>query len=482
MTHMLNLNPTAKTVAGAGMFSDLIYPKRDGSSGSSASAQEHLPPAQQVVSALSQDPAYSVVQKEMPYLNVLHKLLTSGNNGGVNWDEATLSADYVLQMLQDAAHNFNDVSSSDGQPSKNLKSILATTSEISGTLVPEAKKGVAMGNKFPQADSADVKGWQARVQESYKQAQQMTAFARALPGGSPVGSTLMAIPLDPNEVIAKSNVKSAQAQATPDAIKNRLLTAQDCYIKTKMLYNNSIKLATAQKENLIATQTQLKRLNEKNAGIEEIKTLLESCINVTIEVKTQIMNLVILLRSVSATIEEVTKFIAAPFIKQIQAIETRGDQTKTIGPFSLIDLQRSLVYSSATMICSHYSVVGDIAAMWARLSGNDMQPGFQLLDEIFSTKNDLSNRQACQTLLTWADKAIGDIQNFAEEFNRKISDDMTTQNTEMAKMINQFKVPKTPEIVNAIQAGTDEVLNAATVTITANADARPLDRSAPIKV
>ena len=191
-----NMNPMAKAAAGAGMFNELIHPKKDGSDDKDAPPQKPPPPAQQPLPAASQDPAYSTVQKDMPYLNIPHILLTSGKNGGVNWDEASgssaegsasKSADYVHQMLQDADDTFTGLASADGQPSKDLKSILTTCVEISAIVVPEAKKGTAMNNKFPQADSAEVKDWQGRFQASYTQAQKMVALAKALPGGSTAG-------------------------------------------------------------------------------------------------------------------------------------------------------------------------------------------------------------------------------------------------------------------------------------------------------
>ena len=44
------------------------------------------------------------------------------------------------------------------------------------------------------------------------------------------------------------------------------------------------------------------------------------------------------------------------------------------------------------------------------------------------------------------------------------------------------QIPAAPAMVKAIQAGTSEVKEAATKAITANADAKPLNRFAPKKV
>ena len=90
-------------------------------------------------------------------------------------------------MLQDANDTFTSLASVDGQPSKDLKSILKICLDISAAVVSEAKKGTTMSNKFPQADSTEVKDWQQRFQDSYAQAQMMVAVVKALPGGSAAG-------------------------------------------------------------------------------------------------------------------------------------------------------------------------------------------------------------------------------------------------------------------------------------------------------
>ena len=124
----------------------------------------------------------------------------------------------------------------------------------------------------------------------------------------------------------------------------------------------------------------------------KIKAVLESCIKLIINVKTQIKNLVRFFKSASVAIEDVVKVIVTPFIEQITAIRTGGGHTKTIGTFTLTEFQRTLVYSSAMTISSHFSVFGDIASMWAHLSMDNVKPGLYFLDQLMTTYDNFSKR------------------------------------------------------------------------------------------
>lgn len=135
------------------MFAELIHP---------SSTQNPPPAAQPPVPASFQDPAYSLMQKDMPFLNALHTLLTTGASGGVNWGEASASsaagADFVRQMLEEALAAFAHVASS-YEPSQILNKVLTTCVGIAATVASNAKS-----SKLLPADSAEVKDWQQRFQ------------------------------------------------------------------------------------------------------------------------------------------------------------------------------------------------------------------------------------------------------------------------------------------------------------------------------
>jgi hypothetical protein len=194
-----NLNPMARASAGVSMFNDLIHPKSGGQGSGSNTTNGPTPapppPVKDPRPPYSQDPAYSSVQKDMPYLNTLHVLLTTGPGGGVNWDEASGSSDvgaasqsvsYVSSMLQDAKSTFSGLATKD-TPSLDFNDILSACVDIANAIETEAKKGTKMSNAFPAADSSAVKDWQSRFQAQYVKAQTMVSVAKSLPGSAAGG-------------------------------------------------------------------------------------------------------------------------------------------------------------------------------------------------------------------------------------------------------------------------------------------------------
>ena len=246
---------------------------------------------------------------------------------------------------------------------------------------------------------------------------------------------------------------------------------------TQALYAENNKILEKQETQLNAVQAELKKINETKMGLGEVKVALESCIKLIVNVKTQIMNLVSFFKAISASIEDIVTFNITPFIEQITAIANGAGHTQTIGPFTLTDYQKTLVYSSAVMIRSHFSVFGDIAQIWVRFSIENIKPGLTLMDDLSTMEKDLAKRQAgVRILQQWADQAIDRLNQFASTAQDKINSGMLSRVEDIKKTTKQ--IPASETMRKAIEAGTCEVQKAASDAIQANAAAKPLNRFA----
>jgi hypothetical protein len=184
------MNPIAKVSSGVSTFNNLIHPKKDGQDNSAGDGSGAKPPAAPKVPVppYSTDPAYSFVQKDMIHLYHLNAILTTGKDGGVDWDgivggtaTPTESIDFVSKMLQDAAFTFASLATAD-PPSKELANVLDAASKIATAVRDQAVKDSKMGKKFLDADSSTVKDWHGNFQTQYSAAQKMMAVAKSLPG------------------------------------------------------------------------------------------------------------------------------------------------------------------------------------------------------------------------------------------------------------------------------------------------------------
>lgn len=84
----------------------------------------------------SDDPAYVQVKPAMVYLTVLNALLTSGKDGGVNWESAVDSPDkpdktasFTSKMLKYTLERFEE-SATENPPSQKLLEVLQTATEV----------------------------------------------------------------------------------------------------------------------------------------------------------------------------------------------------------------------------------------------------------------------------------------------------------------------------------------------------------------
>lgn len=267
---------------------------------------------------------------------------------------------------------------------------------------------------------------------------------------------LMTSTPDPKESIAKTDVRSAQVQATLEAANNRLSTTPDYIMKTQRLFADNAKLLTIymeQENRLSAIQAELKRLNETKLGLEETKVVLDSCIKLIVDVKAQITNLVCFFKSVLASIEDAIRFNVSSFIEQITAVASECGHAETVGSFALTDFQRSLIHSSAVTIRSHFSVFGDIAGMWVTLSVRNIKPGLELLDRLTETEKSLSERQAViRKLQAWAGGAILDVKKVADATQKEIIDGLAQRVVEVEKTTEQIRTR--PLVARAVEGST----------------------------
>jgi hypothetical protein len=290
---------------------------------------------------------------------------------------------------------------------------------------------------------------------------------------------------DPAVQIAQTNAKTAQAQATLEAAKNRLSTTQDTFMKTQELYAKNTGLLLEQENKLTEIQVDLTKLNLSKLGLTEIKEILQSCIKLIVNVKQQIMNLCSFFRAISAFIEAIVSYSVQPFLQQIAAdVSTDGKSDMKIlkiGGYTFTDLQRSMLFSAAVTVRSHFSVFGDIAAMWVNLSPEYVKPGIKIMDDIFISDADLKERQKkVAQLQTWVRGAIEGVKKIAADSQKAILDSMAAKVDGLQAVTKAL--PPAPAMQKAIEAGTNETKKAAEDAIVSNAASNLLNRFAPKRV
>ncbi|EAW24615.1 uncharacterized protein NFIA_041930 [Aspergillus fischeri NRRL 181] len=473
-----NLNPVARAQKGVEMFEDVVNGGKNASK--NGEAPPPPPPAppkpKSPLPQYSDDPAYVQVKPAMVYLTVLNALLTSGTDGGVNWESAIDSpnkpdktASFTSKMLEDTLERFEQ-SATEDPPSQKLLGVLQTATEVANEITKEAAKLKDISKDPPKADSELVKGWQEKFHPKYLEALRLAATAKTLPGVNSGGAPLMATTEDPAVQVAKTNAKSAQAQAVLDAAKDRLHTTQQTFLSTQKIYQEASSTLVEQENKLTAIQAELQRQTTLEASLTEIKSVLRQCISLIMVVKDNIMQLCRFFNAISSTIDVVVEHTVNDFIDT----SSSGASDVQMSNFTLSTLQKSMIYKYAVILRAYFETFGDIATMWNELSEENIIPGLKMIDglSVESTKDEIANKVA--QLSSWAQNASANIVSIASAKRKEIEGGME-ERVEDIEQSTQSLLPSAPA-KKVIEEAAKEVTTTATTAVKENAQNNPLSR------
>ncbi|KAH2363035.1 hypothetical protein KXV98_004325 [Aspergillus fumigatus] len=473
-----NVNPVARAEKGVEMFEDVVNGGKNApKNGEAPPPPPPAPPKpKSPLPQYSDDPAYVQVKPAMVYLTVLNALLTSGKDGGVNWESAVDSPDkpdktasFTSKMLKYTLERFEE-SATENPPSQKLLEVLQTATEVANAVTEEAAKLKDISKDPPKADSQLVKGWQEKFHPKYLQALRLAATAKTIPGVSSGGAPLMATTEDPAVQIAKTNAKSAQAQAVLDAAKDRLHTTQQTFLSTQKIYQEASSTLIEQENKLTAIQAELQRQTKLEASLTEIKSVLSQCISLVMVVKDNIMQLCRFFRAISSTIDVVVEHTVNDFIETISS----GASDVQMSNFTLSVLQKSMIYKYAVILRAYFETFGDIATMWKELSEENIIPGLKMIDglSVELTKDQMATKVA--ELSSWSQNASANIVSIASAKRKEIEGGMEERVEDIAQSTQSL--PPSPPAKKAIEEAAKEVTTTATTAVKENAQNNPLSR------
>ncbi|KAH1491546.1 hypothetical protein KXV92_009499 [Aspergillus fumigatus] len=433
-----NLNPVARAEKGVEMFEEVV-------NGGKKCHKEWR-------GASSTSPS---VKPAMVYLTVLNALLTSGKDGGVNWESAVDSPDkpdktasFTSKMLKDTLERFEE-SATENPHSQKLLEVLQTATEVANAVTEEAAKLKDISKDPPKADSQLVKGWQEKFHPQ---------------------APLMATTEDPAVQIAKTNAKSAQAQAGLAAAKDRLHTTQQTFLSTQKIYQEASSTLIEQENKLTAIQAELQRQTKLEPSLTEIKSVLRQCISLVMVVKDNIMQLCRFFKAISSTIDVVVEHTVNDFIETISS----GASDVQMSNFTLSVLQKSMIYKYAVILRAYFETFGDIATMWKELSEENIIPGLKMIDglSVELTKDQMATKVA--ELSSWSQNASANIVSIASAKRKEMEGGMEERVEDIAQSTQSL--PPSPPAKKAIEEAAKEVTTTATTAVKENAQNNPLSR------
>ncbi|VUC27244.1 unnamed protein product [Clonostachys rosea] len=400
----------------------------------------------------SNDPAYSEAIKLTTWLSAL-KAIVKSKDGGVDWDKAKgdgstdgsrSSIKYLQAMFNKHMTQFSMVATS-ADPSQVLTTVLKTCVRISSEIASELGKSKSSTSKLPDKSSS-------------------TSTGRSLPGSS----AGIPIVFDSEEEVAKVNAQTLQAQAVLDSAQRRLTVTQQILTDSKSNYVKSTEFLLQQQKRVADLQGSFKKLTSASIVMKEIKAILIACIQLIIHLKQNITDIVRFFNSLAAIIQVVVNTYVEPFRETLHSIVAHDESQKQhikIANYSLVDLERTIVYGAVVTIRSYFDILRDIAKMWVNLSRDNIMPGLRLCDELATAIKGPNPRETLKKLISslndWSKTTTDGVATLAGNKQKEMLDGMQQRIDDVQTIIAQLDPPP-PETKRAIAAGVAVSQEAAT--------------------
>ncbi|KAL9561011.1 hypothetical protein ACKAV7_014855 [Fusarium commune] len=421
------------------------------------------------------DPVYSQVVRDLIYWELLSTAFV-GTTDSIAWEKAGQAATFTAKMLAHSQKAFGSLASG-SEPSQQYKSALDSVCRIANGIMTEVEQsGKSMGYTAPSNDSEAVKSWQRGFLSNYATVITLKATAKSFLGSIANGSTVPSQRGNLDIETVQVQAKTAQAQAVVESAKTRLHTASEALAATRETYQNSTGILVEQQERLNQVNSKLESLKNSSLEMNAIKRILVQAIATMLKIKTEIVNLVRFFNAISVAVRFVTEKYVNPYIDAIKA----GNDGDRVGPYSMLDFQRSCIFNSTTIIRSYFSTFADYASMWARMSQMSIFPMLRMVDELSSfggmgMDSRMISRKANETQ-EFSKRAIDEISRKAKDGQSKTIRNMETRVSETNEK-KQIIPSVSPEIATAIASGVENSRRAAQQGIRTEADQSLLAKS-----
>jgi len=433
-------------------------------------ATQAPPTTPSAVPPFPNDPAFGVIGPIRGYVTTIQSFLTGGPDNGVDWDllQSTDPAKrnnglgVITSLIEDAQKNFKP---SNDPPSQTLISIFSEVLNVTSTLQKAIDNNKAINSTpLPNGDSAEVKDWQLQVNKAVTKAVGLDTNSKLLVNGKSIPSIN---PTQPTS--APTDKKGAFRQQIIDAATTKLnTTAKVMETVTDNYQKASDKLLEVQLK-IGEIQGELADLQASNINLDKIKAILVKCIDILVQLKSQINRLVSFFSAVSTLVDHVVQDQVEPFITYLNATTGSDEPERTILNFSFTDLQRQLIFGFSLNIRAYFDLFRDIAEMYIEVHNKHMRPGLELVNSMQTEYNNISDPNEAQKTLHNRSKKVSDftteatagVKELVLNRQKEIATNLSSNAQAAAADLDFIPASPAPEITKAITASAETSKEAA---------------------
>ncbi|KAK4651922.1 hypothetical protein QC762_606800 [Podospora pseudocomata] len=130
---------------------------------------------------------------------------------------------------------------------------------------------------------------------------------------------------------------------------------------------------------MVEIQQKLTRLQAQGRTLEEIKSVLRSCISILVDLTVQIAKIEQFFTMLSTVIDEIILVRAAEFTTEMGKA---GRRAKVNGRLKVDDLSKQTIYAATLQLKGYFSVLQDISSMYNRVDKPHVRDGLDLCSEL----------------------------------------------------------------------------------------------------
>ncbi|KAI0976416.1 hypothetical protein F4678DRAFT_224726 [Xylaria arbuscula] len=472
-----NFSVTAKVEKGVNIFKGGNGGAEGGSVGdgkadhSNVSAITNAPPVTPSATPnFPNDPAYGVISHICGYVLSIQSFITGGLDHGVDWDllqskdpqKQNNGLAVLAALLDDASKTFKP---SKDVPSQTLLDIFSKVKGVTDALQKAIEDNESInGTPLPKADSSDVKAWQLTMRKEAVKAVQLDTDSKNLTNaqGPPMINKPQAnsSPTDKGGAFRKQIIDAATTKLEQTA--NVMQTATENYQKANdKLVDVQLKIGEIQAE--------LASLQATNVNLDQIKAILIKCIDILVQLKSQISRLVAFFSAVSTLIEHVVDDQVTPFIEYLKASSGLDKPERAILNFTFTDFQRQIIFSYSLNIRAYFDLFRDIAGMYLHVDNEYIRTGLELVNSMQSEYNMSGDAKEKQRILESRTKLIADfnkestqgVKDFVHQKQSEITHNLDNNARTAAAELEFVPVRPPATVVKAITASGEAAKEAA---------------------
>ncbi|KAK3319434.1 hypothetical protein B0H66DRAFT_624251 [Apodospora peruviana] len=406
------------------------------------------------VPAVIDDPAYAAAITIRELTNHFYEYL-GGDAGPIDMSKfgsadgaegGTQGVSYFLGTLQSQQSTL-EVTNTDAN--KKLRGVYANllkvTQEIQKHLADQ--NGIADVKLPPQTLAA----WKKLSKQAKEDVLQLATAASAASSGS--------VPNPYANVKTGPGGNSAQNAQLNTAMQG-VQMAQSAVDAKQDAYDAAIAKQAKTAAAMAEIQEKLKRLQEQGKTLDEIKSVLRSCISVLVDLSVQIAKIEQFFTMLSTVIDNIIMVRAADFTAELSKA---GRRSLANGKLKIDDLAKATIYSSTLQLKGYFSLLSDISTMYSQVDKPYVRQGLDLCSMLSKgAASGDSTAQMQEQLTTYMNEsgaAVAKIVKDKQEEIRAGLRDRIRKAAETTRMVEEavaaHGLPVDQGAKAAIQAGAD---------------------------